>query len=33
LKLNKSLIYISHNPEEIPACVSKTIQLENGRMI
>lgn len=33
LKLNKSLIYVSHNPEEIPACINKTIRLENGRMI
>jgi molybdate transport system ATP-binding protein len=33
LKLNKTLIYVSHNPEEIPACINKTIRLENGRMI
>ena len=33
LKLKKSLIYVSHNPEEIPSCVNKTLRLEEGRMI
>jgi molybdate transport system ATP-binding protein len=32
-KLNKTLIYVTHNPEEIPDCVNKAIRLENGRMV
>lgn len=30
---NKTLIYVSHYQEEIPACVTKFIRLENGRMV
>jgi molybdate transport system ATP-binding protein len=33
VKLNKTLIYVTHNTEEIPDCVNKYICLENGRMI
>lgn len=31
--LNKTLIYVSHHAEEIPACVTKYIKLENGKRI
>jgi molybdate transport system ATP-binding protein len=30
---NKTLIYVSHYPEEIPACVTKFIRLQNGKMV
>jgi molybdate transport system ATP-binding protein len=29
---NKTLIYVSHYPDEIPACVDRFIRLENGRV-
>ncbi|KPM48448.1 ATP-binding cassette domain-containing protein [Jiulongibacter sediminis] len=31
--LNKTLIYVTHNPEEIPTAINKTIYLENGKVI
>ncbi len=30
---NKTLIYVSHYADEIPACVTKFIRLENGKMV
>ena len=30
---NKTLIYVTHLKEEIPSCVTKFIQLENGRVV
>lgn len=30
---NKTLIYVSHYPHEIPACVTKFIRLEEGRVV
>jgi molybdate transport system ATP-binding protein len=30
---NKTLIYVSHYPAEIPECVTKFIKLENGKRI
>ena len=30
---NKTLIYVSHYPHEIPDCVTKFIRLENGRVV
>lgn len=30
---NKTLIYVSHYPAEIPVCVTKCIKLENGKRI
>lgn len=32
-KLNKTLIYVTHNVEELPAVIDKKILLENGRML
>ncbi|WP_341226413.1 ATP-binding cassette domain-containing protein [uncultured Arcticibacterium sp.] len=32
-KLNKTLIYVTHNVEELPAVINKKILLENGRML
>jgi molybdate transport system ATP-binding protein len=32
-KLDKTLIYVTHNLEEIPACVDSTLRLEDGRVI
>jgi len=29
----KTLIYVSHYPSEIPACVTKFIRLENGKVV
>lgn len=33
VKTNKTLIYVSHYPHEIPACVNKFFRLEEGRRI
>lgn len=33
VKTNKTLIYVSHYPHEIPACVSKFFRLQEGRRI
>ncbi|MBE7174515.1 MAG: ATP-binding cassette domain-containing protein [Williamsia sp.] len=33
IRNNKTLIYVSHYPHEIPSCVDKFIRLENGRMV
>ena len=33
LLTGKTLIYVSHYTDEIPACVTKFIRLENGRMV
>ncbi|RFS16074.1 ATP-binding cassette domain-containing protein [Emticicia sp. C21] len=33
LALNKTLIYVTHYPDEIPACVDKIIRLENGKTV
>lgn len=30
---NTTLIYVTHNPEEIPACVTKTFRLEGGKQV
>ena len=30
---NKTLIYVSHYPHEVPECVTKFIRLENGRRV
>ncbi len=32
-QFNKTLIYVTHNPEEIPASVNRFIYLENGQVI
>lgn len=31
--LNKTLIYVTHNKEEIPACVNKTLYLADGEVL
>ncbi|CAN5155532.1 ATP-binding cassette domain-containing protein [soil metagenome] len=31
IQLNKTLIYISHYDNEIPSCINKVIELQNGR--
>lgn len=33
LELNKTLIYVTHYEEEIPACVDKRLKLEKGKVI
>lgn len=33
LALNKTLVYVTHYPDEIPACVDKIIRLENGKTV
>jgi molybdate transport system ATP-binding protein len=33
LALSKTLVYVTHYPDEIPACVNKIIRLENGRTV
>ncbi|WP_337042927.1 ATP-binding cassette domain-containing protein [Emticicia sp. 17c] len=33
LELNKTLVYVTHYPDEIPACVDKVIRLENGKVV
>jgi molybdate transport system ATP-binding protein len=30
---NKTLIYVSHIPAEIPACVDRFIRLEGGKVV
>ncbi|SOE21671.1 molybdate transport system ATP-binding protein [Spirosomataceae bacterium TFI 002] len=32
-KLDKTLIYVTHNLEEIPSCVQHTLRLEDGKVI
>ena len=32
-RLNKTLIYVSHNPEEIPSCVDRYLYLDQGKVI
>jgi molybdate transport system ATP-binding protein len=32
-RLDKTLIYVTHNPEEIPAAVTRFLYLENGKVI
>ncbi|MFL5730730.1 MAG: ATP-binding cassette domain-containing protein [Cytophagaceae bacterium] len=32
-RLNKTLIYVSHYPEDFPSCVDRFIRLENGKII
>ena len=33
MRNNKTLIYVSHYPHEIPSCVNQFIRLENGRRV
>jgi molybdate transport system ATP-binding protein len=33
IALNKTLVYVTHYPDEIPACVDKVIRLENGKTV
>lgn len=33
IALNKTLVYVTHYPDEIPACVDKIIRLENGKTV
>ncbi|GAB3520765.1 ATP-binding cassette domain-containing protein [Emticicia fontis] len=33
LALDKTLVYVTHYPDEIPACVDKIIRLENGKTV
>lgn len=33
LELNKTLVYVTHYEEEIPACVDKRLKLEKGKVI
>ncbi|RYU96009.1 ATP-binding cassette domain-containing protein [Emticicia agri] len=33
LALNKTLVYVTHYPDEIPACVAQIIRLENGKTV
>lgn len=33
IRTNKTLVYVSHYPHEIPACVDKFIRLEGGRRV
>ncbi|MDZ7935375.1 MAG: hypothetical protein U5M51_10525 [Emticicia sp.] len=33
LELNKTLIYVTHYEEEIPACVDKRLSLSKGKVI
>ena len=32
VRMNKTLIYVSHYDEEIPLCVTKTLKLEQGKV-
>ncbi len=32
VKMNKTLVYVSHYEEEIPACVTKSLKLEQGKI-
>ncbi|MEO6637519.1 MAG: ABC transporter, partial [Ginsengibacter sp.] len=32
VKMNKTLVYVSHYEEEIPSCVTNVLKLEQGRI-
>ena len=32
-KLNNTLIYVSHSPDEIPTCITHRLELKNGRQV
>ena len=33
IRFQKTLVFVTHNPEEIPSCVNKTLYLENGKLV